>query len=88
MPEVTEDGLLITKEDFLDFIEQQVGFCPRQNRPHSFLDFEWQKETDREECVECSMTVDEEKWEVARSVEMFMFGKGWVLAKKDSEEEI
>lgn len=88
MPKLTEDGLLISKEDFMGFIEEQIGYCSNQNRPHSFLDFEWEKESQREECVECSVFVDEEKWEVARSVEMFMFGKGWVLAKQSSNKEI
>lgn len=87
MPEFTDEGILIDQEDFLEYVEIQLGYCSVQNRAHTFVDFEF----DTEQyfvCNECGMKIEEDKWEAGRSFEMFLMGESWVIRKEKNQEDI
>lgn len=84
--EAMEGRKLVQKNEFMAVLEQNIGFCNPEERIHTFADFSFDEQKEVYYCRECNSEIDIGRYEAGQTIEMFLFDKSWIAAKREASD--
>lgn len=77
---------LVKKDEFMEVLEKSLGWCPVNERVHTFLDFTLGETSDKYTCMSCDIDIDYGRYEAGKEIELLVLNKSWVKLKEEKED--